>query len=197
MLNLLYRSLAQMCIFSQSTALIENKFMLHTDTTFGSRTRGNVTYSVKNVLLQFIWGTKESKNENPRSHIILCGFTKVLYFLLCHLTTQINFGYSLNSEFYIWQNYSFSASNCREQWTCESWEKQGIQNLKGQCYVTNFMKILTVRPTIKLFETFKKILKTLKEGINNTANTILLGTGGQTWRSCKTDCPCGFWKLVK
>ena len=36
MLNLLCRSLAQMCIFSQSTALIENKFMLHTDTTFGS-----------------------------------------------------------------------------------------------------------------------------------------------------------------
>ena len=42
------------------------------------------------------------------------------------------------------------------------------------------MKILTVRTTTKLFETFKKILKTLKEGINNTANTILLGTGGQT-----------------
>ena len=60
MLNLLCRSLAQMCIFSQSTALIENKFMLHTDTTFGSRTRGNVT-SVKNVLLQFFWGNKESK----------------------------------------------------------------------------------------------------------------------------------------
>ena len=43
MLNLLCRSLAQMCIFSQSTDLIENKFMLHTDTTFGYRTRGNVT----------------------------------------------------------------------------------------------------------------------------------------------------------
>ena len=43
MLNLLCRSLAQMCIFSQSTALTENKFMLHTDTTFGSRTRENVT----------------------------------------------------------------------------------------------------------------------------------------------------------
>ena len=57
---------------------------------------------------------------------------------------------------------------------------ESANRLKGQCYVTNFMKILTVRPTIKLFETFKKILKTLKEGINNTANTILLGTGGQT-----------------
>ena len=42
------------------------------------------------------------------------------------------------------------------------------------------MKILTVRTTTKLFETFKKILKTLKEGINNTANTKLLGTGEQT-----------------
>ena len=42
------------------------------------------------------------------------------------------------------------------------------------------MKILTVRTTTKFFETFKKILKTLKEGINNTANTKLLGTGKQT-----------------
>ena len=43
MLNLLCLSLAQMCIFSLSKALIKNKFMLHTDTTFGSRTRENVT----------------------------------------------------------------------------------------------------------------------------------------------------------
>ena len=33
MLNLPCRCLVQMCIFCQSKALIENKFMLHTDTT--------------------------------------------------------------------------------------------------------------------------------------------------------------------
>ena len=64
MLNLLCRSLAQMCIFSQSTALIENKFMLHTDTTFGSRTRGNVT-SVKTFYFSFFEEIKKAKNENP------------------------------------------------------------------------------------------------------------------------------------
>ena len=47
------------------------------------------------------------------------------------------------------------------------------------------MKILTVRTTTKLCETLKKKLKTLKEGINNTANTKILGTGGQTRRSLK------------
>ena len=46
MLNLPCRCLVQMCIFSQSKALIENKFMLHTDTTFGSRTQENVAYSL-------------------------------------------------------------------------------------------------------------------------------------------------------
>ena len=52
--------------------------------------------------------------------------------------------------------------------------------LKRSVLCHEFMKILTVRTTTKLFETFKKILKTLKEGINNTANTKLLGTGEQT-----------------
>ena len=42
------------------------------------------------------------------------------------------------------------------------------------------MKILTVRTTTKLYETLREKLKTLKEGINNTANTKVLGTGGQT-----------------
>jgi len=39
---------------------------------------------------------------------------------------------------------------------------------------------------------WKKKLKTLKEGINNTANTKLLGTGGQTWRSLKRIGLVGF-----
>ena len=42
------------------------------------------------------------------------------------------------------------------------------------------MKILTGRTTTKLYETLREKLKTLKEGINNTANTKVLGTGGQT-----------------
>ena len=50
--------------------------------------------------------------------------------------------------------------------------------LKKLC-VTKSPRVWTVQTTTELSEILKKLLKTLKEGINNTANTNV-GTDGQT-----------------